>query len=88
MVDSYKYLGVKINSKLSWNERIAEVSIKASHVLNLLRHSMNGCTQQAKAQTHPHLETCAPVWSPHGKELESNYIENTKESCEMVCGAK
>ena len=46
------------------------ITTKATRILNLLKRSMSGCSQHAKATAcpalvHPHLEYCAPVWDPH-----------------------
>ena len=87
-VDNYKYLGVKITSKLSWNDHTADVSLKASRILNVLRRSMHGCSQQAEARAYvslvrPHLETCAPVWSPHGKVAKVQ-----RRATRWICGAR
>ena len=66
----FKYLGIKINSKLKCNEHIAEVTTNASRVLNLLRQTMYGCSKKTKTRAYaalvrPHLEYCAPVWNPY-----------------------
>jgi len=39
-VDSYRYLGMIINSKLKWGEHCHSVAVKATRVLNLLRRCM------------------------------------------------
>ena len=67
-VDSFKYLGVRIDSKLKWGAHIVEVTAKANRALNLLRRTMYGCTKNAKKRAYtaivrPHLEYCAPVWN-------------------------
>ena len=64
LVDTFRYLGVRINSKLTWTDHVSETKTKATCVLNLLRRSMQGCSNQAKARAYtalvrPHLETCA-----------------------------
>ena len=73
IVDSYKYLGVKITSKLSWKDHIAEVAIHQS-ISHLQSTETLDAWMYATTQTRayislvrPHLETCAPVWSPHWK---------------------
>ena len=50
---------------------------------------MHGCTQQAKARAYtslvrPHLETCAPVWTPHG-EMAREQLEKVQR---WICGAR
>ena len=50
---------------------------EATHVLNLLRRAMQGCSKQAKAKAYialvrPHLETCSPVWTPYQKGAQDD----------------
>ena len=88
-VDTYKYLGVKIQSKLVWGEHILDVSNKVSRMLNVLRRSMYGCHHAAKksaymALVRPHLEYCFPVWSPHQHKLnELSTGKGTEESSKV-----
>ena len=35
-VDTFRYLGVRIITKLTWTDHVSEVRMKATHVLNLL----------------------------------------------------
>ena len=69
-VSKYKYLGVCINSTLSWSDHITATTHKATRILNLLRRTMYQCIISSKkmavnALVRPHLDFCAPVWSPH-----------------------
>ena len=69
-VDTFKYLGVRIDTKLKWGEHIAEAAAKANRAMNLLRRTMYGCIKNAKKRAYialvrPHLEYCAPVWNPY-----------------------
>lgn len=71
-VDTFRYLGVRLNSKLNWMEHVSETTMKATRLLHLLRRAMQGCSEQAKARAYtalvrPHLETCSPVRSPYQK---------------------
>ena len=45
---SVKYLGVVVDSKLSWNDHISHISSKASKTLNLLRRHMFTCHTSSK----------------------------------------
>ena len=45
-VDSFKYLEVRIDSKLKWGAHIAEVTAKANRALNLLRRTIYGCARK------------------------------------------
>ena len=76
-VDSFRYLGLLIDTKLRWNNHCCNIAAKATRILNLLKRSMSGCSQQAKATAfqalvRPHVEYCAPVWNPHtAKNIET-----------------
>ena len=69
-VDSFKYLEVRIDSKLKWGAHIVEVTAKANRALSPLRWAMYGCTKNAKKRAYtalvrPHLEYYAAVWNPY-----------------------
>ena len=59
-----------IDTKLKWNNHCQSIAAKATRILNLLKRSMSGCNQHAKATAYqalvrPHLEYCTPVFDPH-----------------------
>ena len=69
-VDTFKYLGVRLDSKLKWGAHVAEITAKANRTLSLLRRTMQGCSRDAKTRAYcalvrPHLEYCAPAWNPY-----------------------
>ena len=70
-VESYKYLGVVINSTLTWSDHISRVCSRARQQLGLLYRQFYGdsSTSTLKAlyiiQVRPHLEYAIPVWDPH-----------------------
>ena len=43
-----RYLGVYINSKLTWSDHCKVTASKASRILNVLRRTMFGCSAHAK----------------------------------------
>jgi len=62
-----RYLGVYINSTLNWTDHTAA---KATRRLNLLCHSLWGCSSLVKslvykASVRPVLEYAAQVWNPY-----------------------
>ena len=65
-----KYLGVQVDSKLSWSKHCKFVVSKGTKSLNYLRRSMFGCNRAAKCAAYkaiirPMLEYGAVVWNPH-----------------------
>ena len=69
-VDTFKYLGVRINSRLTCTDHVLDVRMKATRLLNLPRRNMQGCGKQAKARAftplvRPYLEMCLSIWPPH-----------------------
>ena len=47
---SVKYLGVYINSKLSWNDQCSADTTKATRVLNIIRCNLFGCSVSTKSR--------------------------------------
>ena len=71
--DCTKYLGVYIQSSLSWKNHIDRISKKANSMLGFLRRNMRPCKEDTKANAYftrvrSNLEYCSSVWSPHHKE--------------------
>ena len=92
-VESYKYLGVLINSTLTWSDHISRVCSKARQQLGLLYRQFYGDsnTSTLKAlyvtQVRPHLEYTIPVWDPHlSKDIEA--LESVQRFASKVCTKK
>ena len=70
-VSTVKYLGVQINSDLSWSTHITNLCNKARRLIGLLyrRFYSNADTktmlQLYKTFIRPHLEYCSSVWDPY-----------------------
>ena len=69
-VTHHKYLGVELDRKLTWNERISAITGKANSSLGFLRRNLYNCPEQIKTQAHyslvrPHLKYAFSVWDPH-----------------------
>ena len=60
-VASHSYLGVKLDSKLSWAKHITEITSKSSKVLGMVRRTLGPC----KMLVRPKLEYASPIWNPH-----------------------
>ena len=68
--DSFKYLGVIIQSDLKWNSHITCITGKANRSLGILRRSLAEAPVKTKLTAYktivrPILEYATPVWSPH-----------------------
>ena len=59
-------------------------------MLNLLRRAMRGCSKQAKTRAYtalvrPHLETCAPVWTPYQKGAQDDPEKVQRCAARWIC---
>lgn len=71
-VDEYKYLGVIITSKLTWNSHVAWIVQKAMVKLWILKRKLRHCTPRTKLAAYsttirPVLEYADVVWDPTSK---------------------
>ena len=92
-VDTFKYLGVTINNKLTWVYHITEVTARASQILNLLRRTMRDCHRDAKTKAYsalvrPILEYSAPVWAPHEQQHINALEKVQKRAARWAIGAR
>ena len=62
-----KYLGVQVDSKLTWSKRCKFVVSKGTKSLNNLCRSMFSCTREAKhaAIIRPIIEYATVAWNLH-----------------------
>jgi len=70
LVSSAKYLGVKIDSKLTFNEYINNVTHKANSTRAFVARNMRKCPTSIKSTAYnsfvrPQLEYASTAWSPH-----------------------
>lgn len=68
-VKSHPYLGVTLDSKLSWTPHINSTIAKATRSLNFLRRNLHRCSSHIKETAYnvyvrPQLEYASQVWSP------------------------
>ena len=71
--DSTKYLGVDIQSSLSWKTHIDRITKKSNSMLGFLRQNLRSCSEETKANAYfimgrSNLEYCSSVSSPHHKD--------------------
>ena len=69
-VASHSYLGVKLDSKLSWAKHITEITSKSSKVLGMVKRTIGPCKPEVKDTAYnmlvrPKLEYASPIWNPH-----------------------
>ena len=72
--DSTKYLGVDLQTTLSWKTHIDRISTKANSMLGFLIRNLRSCSEDTKANAYfsmvrTNLEYCSSVWNPHQKEF-------------------
>ena len=51
-VTQHMYLGVELDSKLTWNEHISAITGKANSSLAFLRKNLDNCPEQIKTQAY------------------------------------
>ena len=69
-VQQAKYLGVTIDSKLTWKEHIKITAHKANTALVFLRRNLKPCSLYIKSKCYlgtirPIIEYARTVWAPH-----------------------
>ncbi len=74
IVDTAKYLGVTIDSKLRWKPHINIITNRANNILGLLKRNLRNAPTPVKEKAYntlvrPHLEYCSSVWDPHQQYL-------------------
>ena len=82
-MQSAKYLGVLIDSKLSWNTQCSALCKKANSTLAFLQLNFHSCPKDVKEQcfntfVRSTLEYGCSVWDPH-KTTELDSLEKINE---------
>ena len=90
-METFKYLNVKLNKKLTWDDHTLEVTSKVQRILNLLRRTMCLSPRVAKIRAYialvcRHLEYCAPVWTPHQHKLSCSIEKVQKRAARWIRG--
>uniref|UniRef100_A0A6B0V3F3 Putative endonuclease/reverse transcript n=1 Tax=Ixodes ricinus TaxID=34613 RepID=A0A6B0V3F3_IXORI len=80
--NEYKYLGVQINSDLSWRTHINTIIASANRILGYLSRRFKSASPVLKRLLYttivrPKLEYASSIWSPHQLILE-NKIESVQ----------
>ena len=66
--DSWKYLGIIIDSNLNWNEHCIEITRKAHEALGLIQRTLHAASPECKAiaykaLVHQHLGYASTAWN-------------------------
>lgn len=91
-VDSAKYLGLHLDSKLTFNQHINSICKKAHNTRQFLQRNLSRCDRKTKAQAYttfvrPIMEYGATVWDPHHandsqvKQVESVQNKAARFAC-------
>ena len=72
--DTTKYLGVDLQSTLSWKTHIDRITKKLNSMLGFLRRNLKSTSVETKTNAYismvrPSLEYCASGWNPNQKDL-------------------
>ena len=78
---SSKYLGVDLQSNLSWKNLLSRITKKSNNMLGFLRRNLRQASEETKAQAYftmvwSNLDYCSTIWSP--------YQRDQKHQIEMV----
>ena len=84
-VEHTKYLGLTIDSRLSWSEHIRQITSKASSIKGFLQRNLHSCPVSVKAACYkslikPILEYACVVWNPH-QQKDISAIESVQKRC-------
>ena len=69
-VSSHPYLGIKLDTKLSWANHITDLASKSSTVLGMIKRTLGPCKPDVKETAYnmlvrPKLDYASPIWNPH-----------------------
>ena len=76
-VTHHKYLGVELDTTLSWKNHITEIIGKANRTLGFVKRNLSRCPIEIKERAYltlvrPKLEYAHSVWDPHLKKQINN----------------
>ena len=75
-VKNHPYLGLELDSTLSWNPHMKNTLTKSQRTLNLLRRNLHDCSPKTKETAYktlvrPTLEYASSAWDPYvGKQVK------------------
>jgi hypothetical protein len=90
-ITSCKYLGVTLQSDLSWGQHVDTSCAKANRALGFLRRSLKVSSKKTKelaykAMVRPIVEYASTVWDPHTNKLITNLEKVQRRAARYVTG--
>ena len=78
-VASHSYIGVKLDSKLSWAKHITEIKSKSTKVLGMVKITLGPCKPEVKDIAYnmlvrPKIDHASSIWNPH-TSFQINHLE-------------
>ena len=91
LVDAAKYLGVHIDSKLSFNTHVDAVTKKANSTRAFLSRNLSHCSRKIKETSYktfvrPIAEYAASAWDPHTQRNVKKIEQIQRSSARFVTG--
>ena len=89
--DKTKYLGVTINSKITWNDHISSVVAKANAALGFVRRNVITCSETIRLTAYkqlvrPLMEYASAAWDSLPGTLESSLESVQRRAARFICG--
>ena len=88
-----KYLGVHVDSKLSWNQQVDKTSAKANSTLGFVRRNVITTSEDIKLKAYkqlvrPILEYASCAWDSVGVTKEKKLEAVQRRAARFVCGIR
>ena len=89
--NSAKYLGVAIDSKLTWKNQYTNINKKCNNSLAFVRRNLPNCPRFVKERCYttlvrPSAEYASQVWDPHYRVDVENLEKIQKRAARFVTG--
>ena len=89
MEDSTRYLGVELQSRMSWNRHMDQAVKKANSTVGFLWRNLRISNEQTKSAAYfsmvrPIIEYCSTVWSPPHQGV-CQQSRNGAMTCSHIC---
>ena len=89
-VTTIKYLGVTINSQLTWNDHIKTITKKANATKSFLHRNISSCPTKVKLSCYkslvrPILEYASVIWAPHTASSIASIESIQRYSARFIC---